>query len=432
MVEVFCPGKAHRMSLLKCLSDATAASDNADADMITGILRSVRQHLGMEVAYVSEFVDNDSVYRSVDAPGLEALIKPGDSRSLDDVYCRHILAGRLPELIPDTSAIPLAASMPITQAVPIGSHVSVPLTLSDGSVYGMFCCLSPSTNTTLNFRDLHVIRAFADIVAQQIDRNRLSNQDREARIALISTIIEARSIDIHVQPIWDFVEDQTVGFECLSRFAHEPRRSPDRWFADADEVGLGIPLELSAIAAALGQAPRFPKDIYLTINASADALMAPEFEFAIAGFDPTRLVIELTEHGAVHDYDGLMETLASYRQRGIRLAIDDAGAGFAGLQHIVRLKPDIIKLDMGLTRNVDTDPARRALASALIFYARETGCQILAEGIETDAELNTLKQLGVAKGQGYRLGRPVPIDDAIADMCSANGSTRSEASRALI
>lgn len=417
------------MSLLAFLSDTSEVSETTDVEMIDQILRSVRRHLGMEVAYVSEFVDNDSVFRAVDAPGLETLIKPGDSRSLDDVYCRHILAGRLPELIPDTSAIPLAASMPITRAVPIGSHVSVPLTLSDGSVYGMFCCLSPSANESLNQRDLHVIRAFADIVARQIDRDRISNRDRESRIALIRKIIESRAIDIHVQPIWDFVEDQTVGFECLSRFAHEPYRSPDRWFADADEVGLGIPLELSAIATALGQASGIPDDLYLTINASAAALLAPEFEYAIAGFDPTRLVIELTEHSAVEDYEGLTATLRGYRQRGIRLAIDDAGAGFAGLQHIVRLKPDIIKLDMGLTRNVDTDPARRALASALIFYARETGCQILAEGIETNAELKTLKLLGVAKGQGYHLGRPVPINEAAHRLFETHDRGRIKASR---
>jgi EAL domain-containing protein (putative c-di-GMP-specific phosphodiesterase class I) len=411
------------MSLLECLSDATQAADDADTDIINGILQSVRRHLGMEVAYVSEFVGNDSVFRAVDAPGLEALIKPGDARSLDDVYCRHILAGRLPELIPDTSQLPLAVSMPITQAVPIGAHVSVPLTLSDGSVYGMFCCLSPFANSTLNERDLFVIRAFADIVARQIDRDRISNQDRESRVAMIKTIIDSRSIDIHVQPIWDFVGSRKVGFECLARFTHEPRRTPDRWFADAEDVGLGIQLELAAISAALAHASRFPEDIYLTINASANALMAPDFEAAIANFDPTRLVVELTEHGAVHDYDALIDTLDAYRQRGIRLAIDDAGAGFAGLQHIVRLKPDIIKLDMGLTRNVDTAPARRALASALIFYARETGCQILAEGIETDAELETLKQLGVAKGQGYRLGRPMPIDEAMIGLFSLSRET---------
>ncbi len=407
------------MSILACLSSGADTAGRSDGFMIDRVLQSVRQHLGMEVAYVSEFVRNDSVFRAVDAPGLEALIKPGDSRSLDDVYCRHILAGRLPELIPDTSAIPLAAAMPITKAVPIGAHVSVPLTMSDGSVFGMFCCLSPHANHSLNGRDLQVMRAFADITAQHIDEDRRSSRDRDARHARIAQIIDKRAFDIHVQPIWDFASDRAVGFECLARFSQEPRRSPDKWFAEAAELGLGVPLELAAIEAALDHASRLPSHIYLTINASAEAVMAAEFGDIVSRLDPHRLVIEVTEHGLVHDYEGLLAKLDGFRSEGVRLAVDDAGAGYSGLQHIVRLKPDIIKLDMSLTRNVDGDPARRALASALIFYARETGCQILAEGIERDAELQTLKLLGVSKGQGYWLGRPVPIDVAVSDLSSA-------------
>lgn len=407
------------MSLLACLADGTETGGGAKGFLIDRMLQSVRQHLGMEVAYVSEFVNNDSVFRVVDAPGLEALIKPGDSRSLDDVYCRHILAGRLPELIPDTSAIPFAAAMPITQAVPIGAHVSVPLTLSDGSVFGMFCCLSPHANPSLNRRDLQVMHAFASIAAQHIDEDRRSSRDRDARQAKIAQIIDDRAFDIYVQPIWDFGSDRAVGFECLARFSQEPRRSPDQWFAEATELGLGVPLELAAIEAALNHAKRLPDHIYLTVNASAEAVMTPEFADIIGHLDPNRLVIEVTEHGVVQNYEELLARLAGFRGQGVRLAVDDAGAGYSGLQHIVRLKPDIIKLDMSLTRNVDADPARRALASALIFYARETGCQILAEGIERDAELKTLKLLGVSKGQGYWLGRPVPIDVAASELSSA-------------
>lgn len=133
-------------------------------------LSSVRRHLGMEVAYVSRFENGLSVFREVDAPGLEALIKPGDSRPLEDVYCPHILAGRLPELIPDTAAEPICQAMPITRLVPIGAHVSIPIRLADGTPYGMFCCLSPSPNATLNPRDLQVMRVFADIAAHEIER----------------------------------------------------------------------------------------------------------------------------------------------------------------------------------------------------------------------------------------------------------------------
>jgi EAL domain-containing protein (putative c-di-GMP-specific phosphodiesterase class I) len=402
------------MSLFDALNQQADRNGRDSAAMIGRMLQSVREHLGMEVAYVSEFVGEESVYRVVDAPGLEALIKPGDRRSLDDVYCRHILSGRLPEIIPDTSRFPLAAAMPITRAVPIGSHASVPLRMEDGSIFGMFCCLSPQANDTLNHRDLQVMRAFADLAAQQVGRDRAERNGWAEKRARIERIITDGGLETFFQPIFDFSRTRPAGFECLARFSAEPRRSPDKWFNEAAEAGLGKELELAAIRVALATARALPDDVYVTINASADALLSPDLEMTLGSFDANRLVLELTEHAAVPAYDVLLNRLASLRRDGVKLAIDDAGAGYAGLQHIVQLKPDLIKLDMTLTRNVDTDQARRALASALIFYARETGCQIVAEGIETEAELFTLKTLGVHRGQGYLLGRPTPLADTIA------------------
>ncbi len=401
------------MPLLDALAAGPVAADGRP-ELIHRMLSSVRQHLGMEVAYVSEFVENDSVFRTVDAPGLEDMIKPGDKRSLDDVYCRHILAGRLPEVMPDTSRFPLAASMPITQAVPIGSHMSVPVKLRDGSIYGMFCCLSPRTNESLNGRDLQVMRAFADLAAEQIDENLLGQREKLSKRERIEALIRDRQISIMMQPIFDFTRRAPTGFECLSRFAMEPRRSPDQWFNEAGSVGLGPALELAAIQSALTQGDALPDPIYLSINASAEVLMDDAFDAAIAGYPPHRLVIELTEHAAVQEYEALSHRLAPLRASGIKLAIDDAGAGYSGLQHIVQLQPDIIKLDMSLTRDIDSDQARRALASALVFYARETGSLIVAEGVETEREQETLKMLGIHRGQGYLLGRPMPPAEAAA------------------
>lgn len=395
------------MSLLKSIVAPELATPGDT--LVQQVLQSVRQHLGMEIAYISQFVDNDSIFRVVDAPGLEALIKPGDSRSLDDVYCRHILAGRLPQLMPDTSQFPLAASMPLTSATPIGAHVSVPLRMSDGQVYGMFCCLSPHANSSLNERDLMVMRSFADIAAQQIDKDITAERDTATRYAQISRIITDKQFAIVFQPIWEFQQDNLVGFECLSRFSALPQQSPDKWFAAAARAGLGVELELAAIAAAIESGRQLPDSVYITVNASAQAVVHDDFLATISQFPPARLVLELTEHTAVGDYGLLTGRLEQLRAEGMRLAIDDAGAGYSGLQQIVSLKPDIIKLDMGLTRDVDSDPARRALASALMYYARETGCQILAEGIETAGELATLKLLGIGKGQGYLLGRPITL-----------------------
>lgn len=134
-------------------------------------LEAVRQHLGMQVAYVSEFADGRTVMREVDAPGLEALIRVGSSRPVDETYCAHILAGRLPELIPDTSQEPFAMAMPITAAANIRSHISVPIRLPDGRIFGMFCCVGFQADPSLNARDLQTMRAFADLVAFEIHRD---------------------------------------------------------------------------------------------------------------------------------------------------------------------------------------------------------------------------------------------------------------------
>lgn len=376
-------------------------------------LEAVRGHLGMDVAYLSEFVGDQSVFRAVDAPGLEALIKPGDSRSLDDVYCRHIVAGRLPELIPDTALEPLALSMPITQAVPIGSHVSIPIRLPDGSLYGMFCCLSAQPNPSLNDRDLDVMRMFAGLAAHQVSRG--VEQDRvgsEARQRILD-VIEADAFTMVYQPICDLKTGIPIGYETLCRFTPQPYRSPDRWFQEAAGVGLGLDLELAVLERAVADSRAMPSNVYVSFNAAPETIMSGRLPALFAGVDCSRIVIEVTEHAPVGDYGRLRETLMELREMGIRLAIDDAGAGFSSLQHIVQLNPDIIKLDIALSRNIDGDTARRALASALIYFSREMGCSIVAEGIETEAERDTLRALGVSLGQGYLLGRPTARETAM-------------------
>ncbi len=378
-------------------------------DVIQEALATVRQHLGMEIAYFSEFVDGRSVFRRVDAPGLEQLVKVGDSHSLDDVYCNHILKGRLPQLIPDTSREPLAASMPITSAVPIGSHVSIPIHRPDGRPYGMFCCLSPKTSPSLNERDLGVMRIFAGLATKQLHGEiERSTSHRHKRLA-VETIIEKSEFDIAFQPIFDLKAMELVSMEALCRFRTTPYRSPDQWFEDAAAVGLGIELELAALRTAADYIERLPDDVSLSLNASPEAILGGALHDVLDSRHLQRLVLEVTEHAQVADYDALHRALEPLRRSGLRIAVDDAGAGYSGLQHIVQIRPDIIKMDMSLTRGIDGDAARRALASAMIFYARETGALIVAEGIETESELRTLRLLGVARGQGYLLGRPAPL-----------------------
>lgn len=376
-------------------------------------LQAVRSHLGLQVAYVSQFVGDQSVFREVDAPGFEHLIKAGDSRSLDEVYCRHILEGRLPELMPDTSAVPLAASMPITRASAIGSHISVPIKLPSGEPYGMFCCIGFAADPSLNERDLQTMRAFAEIAAFEINRELESDFAISEKRARIERAIDHNELSIVFQPIWNIATMRPLGFECLSRFSAEPYRSPDRWFAEAADVGLGVELELEAIRRSLSRAVHFPPEIYLGINASPTAILSGGFDKVLEDAPLDRLIVEITEHSTVGNYEALLAVLDPLRRRGLRLAVDDAGAGYCSLRHILNMGPDIIKLDIGLTRDIDLDPARKALARAMVGFAADTGSMIVAEGVERQSELDALRSIGVSKVQGYLLGRPMVLDSAL-------------------
>lgn len=405
------------------LRDILVPGADSGGGVVQRALRAVRAHLGLQVAYVSEFVGDTIVFRALDLPGLEHLAKVGDSRPVDEVYCRHVVEGRLPELIPDTSLVPLAMAMPITTALPVGAHVSVPLRMPDGEIYGTFCCLGPAADPTLNARDLATMRTFAELVAFEIDRERQASRLRRDKEERIEEVLAAESISILYQPIWSLEGCRPIGFESLARFAGGPARTPDRWFAEAAEVGQGVELELLAIRKALTGLAALPEDVYLAVNAGAATLLDPRLAAALAGLPAERIVIEITEHDCIEDFGAVAAALAPLRAGGVRLAVDDAGAGHSGLQQILQLRPDLIKLDRSLIQGIGSDPSRKALTAALTVFANETGSRLIAEGVETEAELRMLRELGVDKVQGYLLGHPLPLGDVLAMF----GGTRSRA-----
>lgn len=206
-----------------------------------------------------------------------------------------------------------------------------------------------------------------------------------------------------LQPIVDVRARQAVGAEALARFAGAPF-APDKWFAAAERVGLRIPLELAAARTALTSLDRVAG--YLSVNLSPDAVTSGALDELLAGVDRSRVVVEITEHQVVSDYPALTAALAPHRAGGLRLAIDDAGAGYASFRHILELAPDFIKVDMSLVRDINLDPVRQALTASLLTFARTAGAQLVAEGVETQAELDLLARLGVTLVQGYFLGRP--------------------------
>jgi EAL domain-containing protein (putative c-di-GMP-specific phosphodiesterase class I) len=168
-------------------------------------------------------------------------------------------------------------------------------------------------------------------------------------------------------------------------------------------------LELSAIRAALSHLDRIPTAAYLAVNASPVTVCAPALGELLTGPAAARVVLELTEHSDVDDHERLIAALDDLRCSGVRLAVDDTGAGFASLQRLIDLRPDVIKLDRVLVTGIDADPARRALAGALLAFAREVGATVVAEGIENAHENTVVRRLGVRYGQGFHLGRPGPL-----------------------
>ena len=204
------------------------------------------------------------------------------------------------------------------------------------------------------------------------------------------------------QPIVHVDTGSLAGVEALCRFSDG--RSPEFWFSECERLGSAPELDLQIIELALADLPRLP-DGYLAINLSPSTLRDPRLTDLLLSPDvpAERIVVEVTEHARVADYLEAQRVLGALRRAGVRVAVDDAGAGYSTFRHILQLRPDIIKMDQSITRDIDTDPARRALATALVIFAGEVGASVVAEGVETEAELRTIAAAGIHRGQGFAI-----------------------------
>lgn len=211
------------------------------------------------------------------------------------------------------------------------------------------------------------------------------------------------------QPIYALDDSRLIAVEALTRFEGQPQLTPDVWFAAARRCGLGPDLELAAVGLAIERSRGLPEDVELCVNVSPAAAVDPRLVGLLTGLAGRNLTIELTEHEVVEDYEALVRGIAPLRAAGVLLAIDDAGAGFASLRHVIQLRPDAVKLDISLTQHLDDSPVRRALGAALVEFVHSTGALLIVEGIERDADLAIWSHLGADAAQGYLLGRPGPL-----------------------
>jgi EAL domain-containing protein (putative c-di-GMP-specific phosphodiesterase class I) len=251
----------------------------------------------------------------------------------------------------------------------------------------------------------------ADVTAETVAQTAQDEQQRryaESRARIEQALDDPEAMYVVLQPIVDIDGRRIAGMEALARFNAEPKRTPDLWFAEAWGVGLGIDLELHAIDLACRRLPELPAHGYLSINLSAQTLTDPRLLDLLSGLgdQARRVVVEVTEHTAIEDYSVVADVLDRIRSMGARLAVDDAGAGYASMQHILRLRPDIIKLDRSIIADNDVDPARFALIGAMANFAVSLGMVVIAEGVETPGELAALTENQICHAQGYYLARP--------------------------
>ncbi len=246
------------------------------------------------------------------------------------------------------------------------------------------------------------LAAFASILgallAPKLEDRRRDGDQR----AQIQGILDASAFAPFFQPIVDLTTNAVVGYEALTRFTDGV--PPDVRFAAAARAGRGIELELATLQAALSTAAALPPGPYLSLNASPALIASGALRAILAGV-ARQLVLEITEHVAIDDYATLRAELAALGPT-VRLAVDDAGAGYASFRHILELAPAIAKLDIGLIRGIDGDPARQALLAGMAYFAVKRKIRLVAEGIETRKELKVVRALAIRYGQGYLLGRP--------------------------
>src|SRR5450759_1784124 len=249
---------------------------------------------------------------------------------------------------------------------------------------------------------------FANLTGALVGRDLAGRSDMGRVHDHIAGIIKHRAFLPVFQPIVELEGNAAVGYEALTRFTDGS--NPQNVFAEAAAVGLGLELETAALLAALTAAKALPESAWLNVNASPELIIAGEPLRTLLGRSRRHLVLEVTEHVVIADYPAFRAAMAALGP-DVELAVDDAGAGFASLRHILELHPAFVKLDRSLVAGLETDDARQAMIVGLRHFARTTGCRLIAEGIETDAELAVLRAREVPLGQGYLLGRPVPVGD---------------------
>jgi EAL domain-containing protein (putative c-di-GMP-specific phosphodiesterase class I) len=375
------------------------------APTVMRVLRLARTHLGMDLALLAAFTEDDEMVGVLDGKAVTPALRREKELPVDRRRCELLLDGKVPALVADASR-----QRPRTSLGPgVAAYVAAPVQLPGGTTFGILCCLARGRRPSLDDGSLRVIRLLAELAAQAISQDDLTLQKRLEMTESTLGAIRDDGIRMVFQPVFRLQTGETVGFEALARFPSEVRRPPRSWFWVARQVGLAVDLEVTALRKALQFLDRIPEPLYLSVNLFSETLLSMDLTGVFRDVPPGRVVLELAEHERLADSRSLIESVDRLRRLGARFAVDDAGSGFSSLRHVLRIQPELLKLDINLTHQVDRDPMQKMLVSSLASFAAEAGMVPSAEGIESGPQLEALREIGVVYGQGHLLGRPEPV-----------------------
>jgi EAL domain-containing protein (putative c-di-GMP-specific phosphodiesterase class I) len=392
---------------------------------VAELLATARQSLGLSVAFLARMDGPDQTLEVVDS-AVPFLFQEGSVQPRKTSLCQAILDGKVPEVVPDLRDHPEAMKLPAARFPRIRSYVSVPVRLSDGSLYGTLCAAGLRPEKALSRRDKSLMDVLARAAAVVIEPDVVEAARRSEVEARLSRLLHDGGPMVVLQPIVELASGARIGAEALSRFPADWGKAPDLCFADAHSVGQGHDLEVIALRGAAAHLSGVTG--YVAMNVSPETLLTDACRGLLEGLPLDRVVLELSEHDQVEDYPSLRGVLTPLREAGMRLAIDDVGAGFSSLRHIVLTSPDVLKLDRSIVDGVANDPVLRTLVRSMVDFGHGCDARIVAEGVETAEDAATLLDLGVDCGQGWFFGRPGPADaldvgttDAVAPATAAAG-----------
>lgn len=383
---------------------------NEAQDQVADLLRTARKSLGLSMSFLTRMDGMTQTLEVVDS-AIPLVLRDGVTQQQETSLCQAILDDRLPGVIPDLRDFPEAMRLPAARFPRIRSYVSVPVRLSDGSLYGTFCAAGLTSDRELQERDRALMDVLAHAAAVIIEPG-VKEAARQSEIEdRILPVLDATGLTVVLQPIVDLQTGRRVGAEALSRFPQDWGMGPDVVFEQAHSIGVGGELELLAVERAAASLEHVTG--YLAVNLSPGMIVDPTGQALLRSLPSERIVLEVSEHDPVDDYPALCAAIEPLRARGMRLAIDDAGAGFSSLRHIVLMSPDIIKLDRSIVDGVSHDRVLTPLVRSLVQFAHESGATTVAEGVETCEDAQALVALGVDLGQGWYFGRPVPAEELV-------------------